>query len=155
LSGDYRLLKTEWSHIGIGIGVFVLRAYFDETGIHGSSKTTLICGFIGTRTEWRRVTHKWQKKMKGVVFHYQKMRHETELLEKLATILGDSHLEVIMTGFTGEWNRAIKSGAPHWPTRFPSCYQFILEMCVQTIERQSTLLWNGEPVVLTFSRQVG
>ena len=30
-------------------GSAVLRAYFDESGIHGGSKTTVVCGFIGSR----------------------------------------------------------------------------------------------------------
>jgi hypothetical protein len=131
----------------------VLRAYFDESGIHASSETTIICGFIGSRSEWRRVVHKWQKTMKGKVFHYKNMRKETKLLEKLATILAESRLAGINMGFLGNWDRAIKSGAADWPTRYPSCYQLVLEMCVGYLEKHSTPLWDGEPIVLTFSRQ--
>jgi hypothetical protein len=131
----------------------VLRAYFDESGIHAGSETTIICGFIGSRSEWRRVVHKWQKAMKGKVFHYKNMRKETKLLEKLATILAESRLAGINMGFLGNWDRAIKSGAADWPTRYPSCYQLVLEMCAGYLEKHSTSLWDGEPIVLTFSRQ--
>ncbi len=65
----------------------MLRAYFDESGIHGGSKTTVVCGFIGSRSQWRLVARKWQKAMQGRVFHYKEMGKETELLEKLATII--------------------------------------------------------------------
>jgi hypothetical protein len=131
----------------------VLRAYFDESGIHGGSRTTILSGFIGSRNQWRRIAVRWQKAMKGEIFHYQKMRLERALLERLANILGESGVEAISAGFLGDWDRAIHSGAPDWPTRFPSCYQFIFEVCVQQMEKHSKLLWNGEPVALIFSRQ--
>jgi hypothetical protein len=131
----------------------VLRAYFDESGIHGGSKTTIICGFIGPRSDWRRVARKWQKTMKGEIFHYKEMRNETQLIEKLATILGESRLAPIAMGFLGDWDRVINSGEPHWPIRFPSCYQVVLEMCIHNLERHSQKLYEGEPIVLTFSRQ--
>lgn len=131
----------------------VLRAYFDESGIHEGSETTIISGFIGSRSEWRHVARKWQKATKGKVFHYKNMRKETDLIEKLAPILADSQLAGINMGFLGNWKRAIKSGAADWPKRFPSCYQFVLEMCIQHLENHSKSLWNGEPIVLIFSRQ--
>src|SRR5438034_5132321 len=62
----------------------VLRAYFDESGIHADSRTTVLCGFIGSRGQWRRTAHKWHKVMKGRVFHYKNMRTETQLIEKVA-----------------------------------------------------------------------
>jgi hypothetical protein len=134
-------------------GIAVLRAYFDESGIHGGSKTTVVCGFIGSRSQWRLVARKWQKAMKGRVFHYKEMGKETELLEKLATIIDESDLGMILGGFVGDWDRAIKSGAPDWPKRFPSCYQMILEQCIHRMEEHSNALWKGEPIILTFSRQ--
>jgi hypothetical protein len=91
--------------------------------------------------------------MKGRVFHYTKMRFDAKLIEKLAATLGESDLEVITSGFLGDWDKAINSGAADWPIRFPSCYQFILETCVQQMEKHSKLLWNGEPIGLIFSRQ--
>ena len=131
----------------------MLRAYFDESGIHAGSKTTIICGFIGPRNEWRRVTHKWQKAMRGRVFHYKEMRNETKLLERLATILAESQLAGINMGFLGDWDRAINSGPAFWKKRYPSCYQAVLEMCVGHLEKHSRAAWGGEPILLTFSRQ--
>ena len=110
----------------------MLRAYFDESGIHAGSQTTIICGFIGPRNEWRRVARKWQKAMKGKVFHYKEMRNETKLLERLAKILAESRLAGINMGFLGDWDRAIRSVPPHWSTRYPSCYQLVLEIARNT-----------------------
>jgi len=131
----------------------VLRAYFDESGIHGGSKTTVVCGFIGSRSQWRLVARKWQKAMQGRVFHYKEMGKETELLEKLATIIDEADLGTILSGFLGDWDRTIKAGTPDWPKRFPSCYQMLLEMCIHRMEQYSNVFWRGEPIVLTFSRQ--
>jgi hypothetical protein len=131
----------------------VLRAYFDESGIHAGSRTTILSGFIGSRKQWRLAARKWQGAMKGRVFHYKEMRFEGLLLDKLATILDESGLEVVTGGFMGNWDRAINSGPADWPKRFPSCYQFILEMCVQRTEQFSRALWHNEPISLIFSRQ--
>jgi hypothetical protein len=131
----------------------VLHAYFDESGIHGDSRTTIVCGFIGSRNQWRRLALKWRKTMNGRVFHYKHMRHQTSLVEKLASIVDDSSIQAIAGGFSGDWDRAINSGNPEWPKRFPSCYQFILEACVQRLQQFSHTFWNGEPITLIFSRQ--
>jgi Protein of unknown function (DUF3800) len=131
----------------------VLYAYFDESGIHAGSKTTVFCGFIGSRSQWRRFAIKWQKTMKGRVFHYKDMRYEISLVEKLASIVDDSRVQAVVGGFSGNWDRAINSGNPEWPKRYPSCYQFVLEICVQRLQQFSHVFWKGEPVVLTFSRQ--
>jgi hypothetical protein len=91
--------------------------------------------------------------MKGRVFHYKDMRHQTSLVEKLASIVDDSRVQAIAGGFAGEWDRAINSGNPEWPKRFPSCYQFILEVCVQRLQQFSHIFWNGKPITLIFSWQ--
>jgi hypothetical protein len=131
----------------------VLRAYFDESGIHAGSRTTVLSGFIGSRHQRRRVARKWNEATDGRIFHYKNMRMEGALLDKLATILDESKLEAVNAGFMGDWHRAIHSGAPDWPRRFPSCYQFIMEMCVQQMEKHSQNLWHGAPISLIFSRQ--
>jgi hypothetical protein len=131
----------------------VLRAFFDESGIHSGSPVTAICGFIGSRNQWRATKRKWRLVMNGRVFHYKNMRMEGALLDKLATILIDSGLEVVGAGFVGDWERAIHSGAPDWPTRFPSCYHMIFEMAAQKMGDISARHWHGEPISLTFSRQ--
>jgi hypothetical protein len=131
----------------------VLRAFFDESGTHAGSPVTVVCGFIGSRNQWRAVGRKWRAAMGNRVFHYTEMRVEGELLDRLSTILCDSGLEVVSGAFTGNWDRAIHSGAPDWPTRFPSCYHMVFEMCSQQMERYSAENWNNEPTAVMFSRQ--
>ena len=91
--------------------------------------------------------------MKDRVFHYKNMRMECELLNKLAGILSDSRLEVVSSGFVGDWNRAIHSGAHDWPIRFPSCYHMLFEACAQHMEMYSEREWRHERIAVTFSRQ--
>jgi hypothetical protein len=149
----FRLADALLPHRCLHRAFAVLRAYFDESGIHAGSKTTVVSGFVGSRSQWRWIARRWQKTMKGRVFHYTEMGNQTELLEKLANILDESDLGAVLGGFLGDWDRTINSGAPDWPKRFPSCYQMILEMCVHRMEEHSNVLWKGEPIVLTFSRQ--
>ncbi len=143
-------LSPDWCKYRVAT---VLRAFFDESGIHAGSPVTAICGFIGSRNQWRAVGSKWRKAMGNRVFHYKNMRMEGALLDKLSTILCDSELQVVGGGFVGDWEKAIHSGAPDWPTRFPSCYSMVMEMTAQRLERISEQYWSGEPTVLTFSRQ--
>jgi hypothetical protein len=131
----------------------VLRAFFDESGIHAGSPVTALCGFIGSQRQWKFVKRRWRAAMNGRVFHYKNMRMEGELLNKLSDILCDSDLEVIGGGFVGDWERAIHSGAPDWPTRFPSCYSMVMEMTAQRLQIVSAEHWHGEPIAVTFSRQ--
>jgi Protein of unknown function (DUF3800) len=131
----------------------VLRAFFDESGIHAGSRVTSVCGFIGSRSQWRSACRKWRAALDGQIFHYTEMRFEGQLLDRLATILCDSGLEVVSGAFTGDWERAIHSGAPDWPARFPSSYHMVLEMCAQQMAHYSAEYWHGEPIGLTFSRQ--
>lgn len=133
--------------------IAVLRAYFDESGIHAGSPVTTISGFIGSRGEWRAVGRKWREAMGDRVFHYKNMRMEGELLDRLSTILCESKLAVVSAAFSGDWERAIHSGAADWPTRFPSAYSMVLEFCVQQMERYSAQNWNNEPTAIWFSRQ--
>jgi hypothetical protein len=100
----------------------LLRAYFDESGIHAGSPVTLIAGFIGSRRQWRAVERRWQSIMGDRVFHYKNMRMEREMLVKLATVLSGSNLGVVASGFSGDWKKAISSGPADWSIRFPSCY---------------------------------
>lgn len=90
--------------------------------------------------------------MNGEVFHYKTMRHEGELLSRLATILTCSGLQVISAGFSGDWEKAI-SHRDDWRTRLPSPYHLAFEICAEQMERSSASLWNSEPVAVVFSRQ--
>jgi hypothetical protein len=143
-------LSPDWCRYG---AVAVLRAFFDESGTHTGSPVTTICGFLGSRNQWRRVGGRWRQVMGGRVFHYKDMRTEDTLLDKLSTVLADSGLEVVGGGFVGDWERAIHSGAPDWSTRFPSCYSMIMEMTAQRMESVTNTSWHGEPIAVTFSRQ--
>jgi hypothetical protein len=133
--------------------VTVLRALFDESGTHAGSPVTAICGFIGSRRQWRSVTRQWREAMDGRVFHYKEMRMEGALLDRLSTILANSELEVVGGGFVGDWKRAIHSGAIDWPVRFPSCYHMVFEMSADRMGRITAERWNNEPIDVTFSRQ--
>jgi hypothetical protein len=130
----------------------LLRAYFDESGTHASSPVTFISGFIGRTREWRRIRKLWQAEMADEVFHYKERRCDAAKLDRLATILADSSLQVISAGFVGDWNSAISHGVD-WRKRFPSCYHMVFEMCVEQMDRWSSELWPGSPISLTFSRQ--
>lgn len=143
-------LLPDWCKHGV---VAVLRVFFDESGIHAGSPVTAICGFIGSRNQWRSVGTKWRKAMGNRVFHYKNMRMEGALLDKLSTILCNSELQVVGGGFVGDWERAIHSCAADWPTRFPSCYHMVMEMTAQRLEDISKRHWGGEPIAITFSRQ--
>ena len=129
----------------------MLRAFFDESGIHAGSPVTFVAGFIGSSEEWAEVRAKWQSVMNGEVFHYKNMRAD-ERLDQLADILATSRLQVVSAGFSGDWKQAI-SHKPDWKRRFPSCYHFVFEACIEQMERWTTKLWQGQSIALVFSQQ--
>jgi Protein of unknown function (DUF3800) len=130
----------------------MLQAYFDETGIHAGSLVTFVAGFIGSADQWAVVNAQWAEEMGDEVFHYKNMRMQGERLDRLAAILALSGLNVVSAGFTGNWDMAIEHH-PDWKTRFPSCYHFVFEMCVEQMDRWTDRVWNGEPIAIVFSRQ--
>jgi hypothetical protein len=136
------------------LSVALLRAYFDESGTHKQygRQVTIIAGFIGPGKEWRRVKNKWRAEMNCEVFHYKDMRVRGELLNRLAVILAKSKLQVVSGAFTGDWDRAISQGAD-WRIRYPSCYHFIFELCVEQMNKFSVTWWNNESIAVVFSRQ--
>jgi hypothetical protein len=132
--------------------IALLSAFFDETGIHAGAPVTFVAGFIGTDDQWAKVCDHWDVEMNGEVFHYKTMCLEEERLDRLAVILASSELQVIAAGFCGDWNKAI-SHKPDWKNRFPSCYHFALETCVDQMDQWAAEGWNSEPIALMFSRQ--
>src|SRR5208337_2242557 len=133
-------------------GLALLRAYFDESGVHAGSPATIIAGFIGSRAQWRSAAKKWKPIVGDLVFHYKDMRKEERLISELADLLSESGLGVVAAGFSGDWSRAIAHGSD-WSRRFPSCYHMIFEHCFWQMDRYSKEHWNGEPIAVMFSRQ--
>jgi Protein of unknown function (DUF3800) len=132
----------------------LLRAFFDESGIHASATATVIAGFIGPRSSWRPVKTQWKKALGGDVFHYKNMRHKPALVDKLSNILCQSELEVVTGGFVGNFEKVIKSGPSDWQKRFPSRYSHAFELCVDRMQEYSKARWNNAPIAVTLSRQM-
>lgn len=137
---------------GIGGNFLMLKAFFDETGIHADSPYTAIAGFIGSSEQWAAVCAAWAAEMQGEVFHYKFMSRNKARLERLAAIVAPSGLQVVTSGFRGDWQKAI-SWKADWKRRFPSCYHCVFEMCVEQMDRWTAQVWQGQPIALMFSRQ--
>ncbi|QIG92149.1 DUF3800 domain-containing protein [Bradyrhizobium sp. 6(2017)] len=129
----------------------MLRAYFDETGIHANSPVTFIAGFIGTADQWAAVEGQWLAEMGPDVFHYKFMRSQTERIERLAHIVASSGLLALGAGFSGNWERAISHR--DWRNRVSDPYHLCFEICTEHMERLSDIEWQSQQVEVTFSDQ--
>jgi hypothetical protein len=48
----------------------LLRAYFDESGIHGQPGVTVIGGFVGSHAAWRVMESRWQEILRNYGIKY-------------------------------------------------------------------------------------
>lgn len=144
----------------------MLFGYFDESGVHEGASRSVIAGMLGTAAAWEGLSQEWQEIMGGRAFHYTHLNRKfgngafksvakaerDSIIERCAEAIAKQDLLPVAGGLLGDWASAIEVGSD-WSMRFPSCYSFCLEMCVEQLNRLANSRWAGEPVALIFSAQ--
>lgn len=142
-------------------------AYFDESGIDGSTDTTLISGFVGNLEDWPRVNSAWRNQLEvdGVPqFHYKDCVDQRKQylgwdwhrdcqphLDRLAKIIHVAPVAGISAGFIGDWRSAVADRSD-LAERFPSAYAFCFEALIRKIRLE--MHNHGQPdIILVMSRQ--
>lgn len=142
-------------------------AYFDESGIDGSTGITLISGFVGNLDDWPRLNANWRNQLAAdglEHFHYKDCVDRKKQyagwagfedcsphLQRMAKIIHVAPVAGISAGFLGNWGSAI-SQRPDLAERFPSAYSFCFEAVIRKIRLE--MHEHGQPeIILVMSRQ--
>jgi len=144
----------------------VLRAYFDETGIHDSSKATMVCGLVATFEAWDAFDADWQKELdvtKLPYFHAVDCEHGEDVFQPipkplrdslvwgLGNVIGRHRPYFVDAGMHREsWNAA---KFPNIVRVFRNPYHVCFAHCMDQLSHWSEQHANGEPIALVFSDQ--
>jgi Protein of unknown function (DUF3800) len=145
----------------------VLRAYFDESGIHAGSKATAIAGFVGEADAFDETEARWLSacRSEGLdFFHYSHMMNRRRpfehfdedkrrrLLTKLSSILSEAapYLKVVGSAYVGIWDKA---PVPELAERYPSAYSFCFETLMEMLHSHAMKEFGGQRIVPIFAYQ--
>ncbi len=150
--------------------MFMLNAYFDESGIDTKSLITVLAGYVATKEVWVAVEAKWQAELaiysdKGVrTFHMTNCIAQTgefagldtffsrALIYSLSEILRDHDVQAIWSMVINEdWTAAVTDVG--FLARFPKPLDLCFEHVVQQLWGWSSKKAAGELVVPMFAYQ--
>jgi hypothetical protein len=146
-------------------------AYFDETGIHDSSKVAAIAGYVGTKDEWFRVETAWQAVLAPYAQYGLTWWHQADYLSRqgqytgirqteiydamfnrLVAIIKDSQLQVIWAGVDAEAFKVTTT--PEWRERYaPKPYDFCYYWIIRQLTSWSFRTGYTDNIGLTFAVQ--
>ena len=149
----------------------LLRAYFDESGVHGPAKITGVAGYIGPAEEWDALQSEWDSELlrftqdsghiieafhaydceNGQEFWFgiQKEIREAYYL-KLAQVIA-KYSRIVGVGILVENNSWNRIASAEFKERFKSPYQMCAEMCLQQVAGYSQNRAKNTPVSLIFA----
>lgn len=148
----------------------MLKAYFDESGIHEGSAVTAIGGYVGTKTAWEALEPKWGAILspyqeRGIKFFHmaESLAQEGQfgridkpntnyLITQLAQILGEpsADLEPFFSAVVIEdWKAVVRDEA--FLLRFPHPIDLCFENLVQNLWRWAKQSAGGEIVCPMFA----
>ena len=159
----------------------LLRAYFDESGVHGGAHVTGIAGFVGTAAAWEYIEERWLAELQRFpadqlsrfrspedaikAFHAVDCEHgEGEFSDivrpireafniRLARVLAEAPEGCQVKGV---WS-AVETPAwdsfnsPEFCARYATPYQLCAEYCFQRVAEWSRAYANNAPVALVFA----
>jgi uncharacterized protein DUF3800 len=144
--------------------IALLRAYFDETGIHDGSPMTVICGVVAPLSKWDSFDADWKKQLEvpGVPhFHAIDCEHadgvfqgiqrplRDSLFWGLADVIGRHGIHVVNAGISAkDWKNY-----PIIQERFGSPFHLCFTYILQQLSKWSNEHANGEKLCLSFSQQ--
>jgi hypothetical protein len=163
---------ADWLHPRDSIrkALAMLRAYFDESGIHAEAYVTSIAGYVATKRAWEAVEIEWDKEMS---YYRERTRirtfHLTDCLAGEGEFLGlEEFYRLAITKQLSE----ILSRHDVWPiwasvivddwhdvisedfrVRYPKPFDLCFEYAVIELWKWSRREANGEKVALMFAHQ--
>lgn len=144
--------------------IALIRAYFDETGIHNGSEATVVCGIVAPEGIWDDFDFDWKKQLNVFsvpYFHAVECEHaqgafqslqrplRDSLVWGLADVIGKHRILILNAGVSNrDWENF-----PHIWKVFKSPFHLCFAYCLEKISNWSNQHADGEPVALIFSEQ--
>ena len=149
----------------------LLRAYFDESGVHGGARITGVSGFIGPADEWELLESEWNSELDRFskdtgrninVFHAYDCENGEDFwagidrsireayYRQLARVLV-KHKGLMGISFSIENNKWGAYASPEFKNRYRSPYQLCAENCFQHVASYAKARAEGQNVSLIFA----
>jgi len=147
--------------------IALLKAYFDESGVHANSDVILISGVVGTIDVWDNFDREWAKQLavpNVPYFHaydcevgegeYQRLSKglRESLTIGLAGVICENHLRIVRSLLPRPTWKEISSGPPD-PDDFRHPYQVCFENCLDQLSKWAAVYASSEQVALIFAEQ--
>lgn len=132
--------------------------------MHANAANVLIAGFVGTKSQWRKLQRGWQSVLDrdGVEwFHctdamgfrrsysgWTRAKRDAHL-ERLTRAVAASGLHPVAVCFSGNWTTTVAHDAD-WIERFPSAYAWCFEATVKALERVADERFTAQQIALAF-----
>jgi len=146
--------------------IAVLRAYFDETGVHDGSGAVMVCGLVAPCNAWDAFDLDWCTQLdvpKVSHFHAVECQHakgefaslsdgiKSSLIWGLADVIGKHRPHMVNAGLKREdWD---KGKFPNITNAFKNPYHVCFAHCLGQISKWSEQYADNEPVALVFADQ--
>ncbi|MEO6688138.1 MAG: DUF3800 domain-containing protein [Dokdonella sp.] len=142
----------------------MLRAYFDESGMHKEAPSVVMAGFVGSSAQWQSFDGSWRSVLARYdveVFHASPCAKghgefagkdeviRTSLALDLADVICASGIQSLAFGLD---NAAWKEVSDvEFKKTFPTSYSLGFQYCLQRVKRFSEVMADGEDVALVFA----
>lgn len=146
--------------------LFLLRGYFDESGIHGRPGVTVIGGFVASDAAWSEVESRWQAILGNYGIRYFHMsdavsqKGEFKLIQSwmvrdicnaLAKTLQEANLNPVWSGIDAEvWSAAT---TPEFRKVYPKPYDLCFLMILDQLESWKRITRNYGQAAMVFATQ--
>jgi hypothetical protein len=146
--------------------LFLLRAYFDESGIHGRPGVTVIGGFIGSDAAWGATERRWQEILGNYgikCFHMTDAVSQVgefkstpswmvhDICNSLATTLRESDLHPVWSAIDANvWSAAT---TPEFRVVYPKPYDLCFLLVLDQLESWKRITRNYGNTAMVFATQ--
>jgi hypothetical protein len=136
----------------------LMRAYFDESGVHKGSLVTVIAGYVAAKDVWASLERKWNEELAVYADKGVKTFHMTEciaqsgefsgldtffsraLIMKLSEVLRDHNVKAIWSSVViQDWDEVVTDAGflARFPKPFDLCFEHVVQQLWEWAKRNA------------------